>query len=77
MAGMGDTMSWLEAEREEGEDLVAWAREHAPDLLPEDETDQEAWHGVLSAIRSAKHTADWVARNPEGADFSYQPGDPF
>lgn len=52
-------MSRNEAEREEAEELIAWAADNAPDLLPSwDERDEpEAWTGVLDTIREARFTA--------------------
>lgn len=53
-----DRPSRQELEREEAEDLIAWAGEHAPELLPEYGDDEEDWRGVLDSIRSAKWADD-------------------
>lgn len=74
-----DRPTRIEAEREHREDLLAWAEEHAPELLPDPDVrdDPDEWAGVWSAIESAQTAARWHAAHPEGVDYTCQTGDPF
>lgn len=67
-------MTRIEAVREEAVDLIEWATEYAPDLLPADWEAVEDWTPVLDAI----HEARFAARPRTPADLSdgYDP-EPF
>ena len=73
-----DRPSRVEIEREEAEDLLAWARSTGYPL-PDDGDDPEAWAGVVSELRDAKYHADRLARRPVAvavSDLSDEP-EPF
>lgn len=67
-------MTRSEAAREEAVDLIEWATEFAPDLLPEDWEAVEDWAPVLDAIRNARFAAR--PRRPADLAGGYDP-EPF